>query len=429
MVLNKIPTFDEVKNWVNNNANVPNSDNAEKYSNLAPSDGSNGEYLSTDGTNVSWNSVNYPTVYRSKTEPESPNNGDVWFSVGDLELRKKWEQDINKTITELTVVDGVVLCNGSSDKGIVFKDQTPLSYQYPGFEVGGIFENDVAYGGNVTNEFFGVNVNTEENVVTDASIKAGFGFAKYNNYLYVYGGDRTSDDKLIKVDLDTQSSTTVLNSVMGFSSGADKGYHQIGNYLHLGELDTLVTVDLTNETYSIHSASITTLGGTKDHPASYNGSDVYIYSKDGTTTEHTITSLGWSPSKISKSSTETNLYVANETNIARINAETGTVVWNRSKPNQYISSLLVEQGNLLLGSDNIKVYDSATGDQIESSPLKVVSDYSTVLAFDQSNGEIYVSTRGNNAEISTKIHKYTYRVESQGVKVYDNGKWINHNHL
>lgn len=47
MVLNKIPTFDEVKSWVNNNADVPNADHADTAGDADKLDGNDASYFTT----------------------------------------------------------------------------------------------------------------------------------------------------------------------------------------------------------------------------------------------------------------------------------------------------------------------------------------------------------------------------------------------
>jgi hypothetical protein len=65
MVLKKIPTFDEIKTWVNNNADVPNADYADSAGQLSDptvhdagdfngTSGIGGQYLQTDGTGAAW---------------------------------------------------------------------------------------------------------------------------------------------------------------------------------------------------------------------------------------------------------------------------------------------------------------------------------------------------------------------------------------
>jgi hypothetical protein len=70
MVLNKIPTFDQVKSWVNNNADVPNADYADSADDANTVDGFHADEL----TGID---------YVQDTEPNTTTDGDVWADTSD----------------------------------------------------------------------------------------------------------------------------------------------------------------------------------------------------------------------------------------------------------------------------------------------------------------------------------------------------------
>jgi hypothetical protein len=116
MVLDKIPTFDEVKTWVNNNADVPNADHADSAGDADTLDGNHASYFTTL-TEVN-NNADVPNADYADTAGDAntlDGNDSSYFTT-------LTEVNNNADVPNADYADNAGAVDGNDSSDFVFRD-------------------------------------------------------------------------------------------------------------------------------------------------------------------------------------------------------------------------------------------------------------------------------------------------------------------